>query len=239
MADSEEEKINIGRYNEVVREEWIQNVLKSLSPGLRILDAGAGEQLYRKFCDHLQYVAQDLGEYNGEGNTSGLQTNKWDYGKLDIISDIISIPEPDNSFDVILCSEVLEHIPEPILALKEFSRLLKSNGILILTAPFCSITHFAPQHYSTGFNIYWYMRHLENNGFKLKNATVNGNYFQYLGQELHRLSSIAKTYSEDDFTSDEIFAARIILKMLYRFSEKDKGSYELLNFGFFIVAEKT
>jgi ubiquinone/menaquinone biosynthesis C-methylase UbiE len=89
------------------REQWLEKALSEVASGSRILDAGAGELQYKRFCQHLNYVAQDFGEYNGEGNTNGLQTGTWDNSKLDIISDITKIPEDDASFDAIMCIEVL------------------------------------------------------------------------------------------------------------------------------------
>lgn len=38
---------------------------------------------------------------------------KCDYGQLDIISDIASIPREDESFDAEMCTEVFEHIVNP------------------------------------------------------------------------------------------------------------------------------
>lgn len=108
----------------------------------------------------MNYVAQDFAQYNGAGNSTGLQVGNWDQPSLDIISDITEIPEPDASFDAIMCVEVFEHLPEPIKAIQEFARLLKPNGHLILTAPFCSLTHFAPYHFYTGFNLIWIMSYL-------------------------------------------------------------------------------
>ena len=151
---------SVGISNESTRERWLEKALKSIPENSRILDAGAGTQQYRKFCKHLDYVSQDFGEYDGQGDSAGLQMGEFDYGKLDIVSDITSIPEPDSSFDSIMCIEVLEHLPDPVQAIKEFSRLIKPKGHLILTAPFCSLTHFAPYHFSTGFNRYWYEKHL-------------------------------------------------------------------------------
>ncbi len=165
--------LKIGTLNEQTRDRWIETILTNLSPGLRLLDAGCGEQQYKRFCSHLTYVGQDFGEYNGEGDSLGLQTGAWDNSKLDIVSDITAIPEPDNSFDVILCTEVFEHIPNPIAALEEFTRLLRPGGQLILTAPFCSLTHFSPFHFHSGFNVYFYEHALGKLGYKLTEVDRN------------------------------------------------------------------
>ena len=157
----------VGTKNESNRISWLETKLKEIPAGLRILDAGAGEQKYKQFCTHLSYVSQDFAKYDGRGDERGLQMGAWDQTKLDIISDITSIPEPDNSFDAIMCVEVFEHIPEPLLAIKEFARLLKVNGILIITAPFCSLTHFSPYHFYTGYNRYFYEKFLPEYGFEI------------------------------------------------------------------------
>ena len=146
----------VGMQNESNRIKWLEKTLKKIPKNSKILDAGAGEQQFKKFCSHLNYVSQDFAQYNGDGDGKGLQTDVWDQTQLDIVCDIIAIPEPDNSFDAVLCTEVFEHLPNPILAIKEFSRLIRYNGYLIITSPFCSLTHFSPYHYSTGFNSYFY-----------------------------------------------------------------------------------
>lgn len=53
----------------------------------------------------------------------------------DIKMDITSIQFPDDSFDVILCNHVLEHVPEDVKAISEFSRVLKKNGWAVLQVP--------------------------------------------------------------------------------------------------------
>ena len=53
--------------------------------------------------------------------------------------------------DQIMCIEVLEHAPASTDALREMSRLPKPGGILLVTAPFCSLTHFAPYFYHTDY----------------------------------------------------------------------------------------
>ena len=121
----------VGTTNKAVREEWLSNTLKKLPDGLRLLDAGAGELANKKFCGHLDYISQDFCQYEGTGDSRGLQAGSWDTKKIDIVGDITNIPEADESFDVILCTEVLEHLPNPVEALLEFQRLLKKNGTLI------------------------------------------------------------------------------------------------------------
>ena len=155
----------VGTDNDAQREAWVQRQLGQLPVGWRLLDAGAGEQRYRQHCGHLSYVSQDFAEYQPEQNTAGLHMARWDYGRLDIVSDITAIPEADASFDAILCSEVFEHLPDPLAAVREFARLLRPGGQLLLTAPFLSLTHFAPHHYATGFNRFFYERHLVRYGF--------------------------------------------------------------------------
>jgi len=57
-----------------------------------------------------------------------------------------------------MCIEVIEHVEDPQLVFKEFSRLLKKDGVLILTAPFNSLTHYSPYHYATGFSKFYYQK---------------------------------------------------------------------------------
>ncbi len=108
-----------------------------------------------------------------------MQTGTWDNSKIDIVSDITSIPRPDQSYDAIMCTEVFEHIPDPKAALLEFNRLLKKGGYLLMTAPFSSLTHFAPYHFATGFNRYFYEHHLGNLGFEILDLQMNGNFLKW------------------------------------------------------------
>lgn len=228
----------VGTKNESTRVEWLEKTLKKIPSGYRILDAGAGEQQFRKFCNHLNYVSQDFAAYKPEELNTGLQMQSWDYGNLDIISDIADIPEENCSFDAIMCTEVFEHIVNPREAITEFSRLLKEDGFLIITAPFCSLTHFAPYHFYTGFNQFFYREELEKKGFEIIEISPNGNYFEFLAQEINRVEEIAKKYSNKEFSSKEKVAIKCLLTAFENFSASDTGSSELLNFGFHVFAQK-
>jgi ubiquinone/menaquinone biosynthesis C-methylase UbiE len=231
-------KTIVGTQNRLKREDWLETTIKKIPAGARILDAGAGEQKYKHFCSDLYYVAQDFAKYNGKGNGKGLQKGKWNQPDLDIISDICNIPEPKASFDAVMCVEVFEHISNPMMALKEFNRLLKPGGYLILTAPFCSLTHFAPYYFFSGFSRYFYETHLEKWNFEIIDLQENGNFFEYLAQEIRRVSSVAGMYCNANLKISERLAIKIVLKMLQRFSDNESGSSELLCFGHHVFARK-
>ncbi len=183
-------------FNEEYRDKWLSQKLATIPSGHRILDAGAGELKNRKHCLHLKYVSQDFCQYEGDRNGKGLHPGIWDTSKIDIVCDITSIPEPNEAFDAILCSEVLEHVPDPVKAISEFARLLKPNGVLILTAPFASHVHLAPYHFCSGFSQYWYEHHFAAMGFSIEELVPNGDWFDFFYQEIARFSYVAKKYKE-------------------------------------------
>jgi len=231
---------DVGTKNGSAREIWLENALKKIPPGSKILDAGAGECQYKRFCPHLEYVSQDFAQYDGKGNSEGLQMDNWDNLKLDIVSDIVSIPVPDNSFDAIMCIEVFEHIPEPAKAVKEFSRILKPGGKLILTAPFCSLNHFAPYYFANGYSKYWYEKILPEYGFSIKETEFNGNFFEYLAQEIRRVAKVQSTYTKLNLTKNILFRLSKLhfLRTLDKLSKAGQKSEELLCFGIHVLAEK-
>lgn len=230
-----------GLLNESNREQFVRNALLNISPGKRILDAGAGTKPYKKYCQHLEYVSQDSSQYDGKGNGEGLQTGNFDYGKIDLVCDIDDIDIASKSFDAILCTEVLEHVPYPDMAIGELARLLKTGGTLILTAPFCSLTHFAPQHYSTGFSKYWYEHFLSNYDLEILSMVPNGSYFEYLSQELNRLPYVINDYCHVGLDENSLQALNGIRELLSRVGNYDTSvinSSELLCFGYHVIARK-
>lgn len=222
--------------NEVARNRWLAQILAALPKGLRLLDAGAGELRNKQFCNHLNYVSQDFCQYEGKGDTQGLHTGKWDTSRIDLVCDISSIPEADGSFDVILCSEVLEHLPDALKALDEFARLLKPGGKLILTAPFASLVHFAPYHYATGFSRYWYEYHLPSRGFEIQELTSNGDWFSVTKQEILRLPSMARRYG--DWIWPLAYLAAGVGLMYFSLRGKSQKAEDVASFGWHCLAIK-
>jgi SAM-dependent methyltransferase len=230
-------KFLFSNFNENNRIKWVKAALAELPKGAKILDAGAGELQYKKFCEHLEYVSQDFCQYEGSGDGRGLQMGGWDTSKIDIVCDITNIPEKDSSFDAILCTEVFEHIPEPLVALKEFSRLLKPGGKLILTAPFGSLVHFAPYHFNTGFSKYWYEHHFPKNGMKICRLESNGDWFDLCHQEIARLGPASRKYKEPLWPLAMIISLLGIFYFKLRGKKSPKAN-DLACFGWHCVAEK-
>lgn len=227
----------VGTTNEAYRVQWIEKTLLKIPAGSTILDAGAGESQFKRFCSHLNYVAQDFGQYEGKGDV-GLQTGTWDNSKLDIVSDITSIPRPDASFDAIMCTEVLEHVPDPVAAITELNRLLKPGGHLLLTAPFASLTHFAPYHFASGLSRYFYEHHLSNMGYEIQDLDLNGNYFEFLAQEVRRIKRMAKEYSGTSISIIDKIINHLLLYRLQKLSAKGNKSNEILCYGVHVFAKK-
>jgi len=228
--------IKIGKNNEISRKKWLKKVLSNIKPGLKILDAGAGELTNKSLCSHLVYTSQDFGLYTGDGDNKGFQTGSFDTSKTDIVSDICQIPCPDQSFNVILCSEVLEHVPDPIKAINELDRILIVGGQLIITAPFRSMTHFSPYHYCDGFNRYFYEKHLEN--YNLEKIIANGNYFDTFAEQLRLLPRIGRKYSIFSLSIILYIWALPIYCLLPILKKWDRGSDEVSTYRYFILATK-
>jgi SAM-dependent methyltransferase len=149
-----------------VRDEWVKAGAVKLPPGSRVLDAGAGACKYRPFFAHCRYETQDFCQYKG-ALVKYLQP-------IDHVCDLTRMPLADGCLDAILCTEVFEHVVDPMAALAEFSRLLKPGGKLFLTAPLGSCLHMEPYHYYGGFTHYWYAHWLPRHGFIVDSIIPQG-----------------------------------------------------------------
>jgi SAM-dependent methyltransferase len=166
-------------FNTEQRRDWVARLAASIPPGSRVLDVGAGIGQYRHLFAHCEYRAHDFGL---EPATAG------QYTTLDYQSDIIAIPVADESFDVVLCTEVLEHVPEPIPAVREMARILRPGGRLLISAPLGSHLHQEPYHFYGGYTPHWYSRFLPAAGCDVTSIEPNCGFFSFFGQEAQRFS---------------------------------------------------
>jgi SAM-dependent methyltransferase len=103
----------------------------------RLLDVGCGKRPYALIYDSL--VEQSVG--------TEVAFSPHGISAADVINYAENLPFGDQSFDTILCTEVLEHTQRPQQVMQEFSRVLKPGGHLLLTVPFIYPVHEAPHDY--------------------------------------------------------------------------------------------
>jgi SAM-dependent methyltransferase len=114
--------------------EKIKPIIKRYIVG-DVLDIGAGRLAWKLLLEKYAkfYVGADIKIENPE---------------LDLICNLASVlPFKGNTFNTIFCISVLEHMPEPWEAFKEFHRLIKDNGYIILSVPFIFYLHGQPYDY--------------------------------------------------------------------------------------------
>jgi len=104
--------------------------------GSTIADVGCGEQPMRPL------IKEKGGQYIGIDVSQNSQNN------VDIVCSATSIELADNSVDNILCTEVIEHIPDIDKVFSELTRILRSDGYIILTCPFLYFLHEEPHDFN-------------------------------------------------------------------------------------------
>lgn len=177
----------IYRANDAHRDAWISSKAKEVSAGSRVLDVGAGTGRHRSLFEHCRYESQDFCQYIPATEDS---ESSWAYGRIDFVCDATAVPVADQTYDAVLCTEVLEHVPQPALVVREIARLLKPGGTCILTAPLGSGLHMMPYHFFGGFTPAWYEKALSESGFTNIEIESNGGFFRLFGQEARRFSSL-------------------------------------------------
>lgn len=124
----------------------------------KLLDIGCGNMPYREY---LLSLNQEIVEYIGLDFPAGKYA---DLIRPDLTWDGAIIPIKEDSVDCAIATEVLEHCPEPATVLAEICRVLKPDGILLVTTPFLWPLHDIPGDY------YRYTR------FSLENLLSNAGF---------------------------------------------------------------
>ena len=111
-----------------------------LRTGTRVLDAGCGSG--RHLCESFRTPGVDVAGVDLKWDDlskargflslmAGDRKGRW----LVAQADVTKLPFADGSFDVVICSEVLEHIKDNRTAIAELVRVLKPGGDLVVTVP--------------------------------------------------------------------------------------------------------
>ena len=102
--------------------------------GGRLLEVGCGAIPYKSLlASHVRrHVASDRGRY---------------HPAVEVVSDGASLGFRDASFDSVLCTQVLEHVPDAQAVLLEIARVLRPGGLALVTVPLNSGLHMIPDDY--------------------------------------------------------------------------------------------
>ncbi|WOK05582.1 class I SAM-dependent methyltransferase [Imperialibacter roseus] len=112
--------------------------LEPVDNGRQVLDAGCGEQPFRQLIEKKGMVYNSL-------DVAQNRSRNVDY--LAAIDKPLPDEVPLNQFDVILCTEVLEHVANWEQAFENFQKLLRPGGVMIITTPFFYFLHEEPFDY--------------------------------------------------------------------------------------------
>lgn len=138
----------------------------------KVLDFGCGSKPYRScFINCQEYVGCDI-EVSGHSHRNE---------SIDVFYDGKTLPFTDNSFDGIFSSEVFEHIFNLEEILQELNRVLKPDGLMLVTLPFLWNEHEQPYDFAryTSFGI---IDLLKRNGFEIVELRKSTLYFEAIWQ---------------------------------------------------------
>ena len=139
-----------------------------LPDGVRLLDAGAGQRPFAGFFSRQKYESCDM--------PGGFYKQKHDFECF-----LHEIPQPDNFYDAVVLTQVLEHVPDPLAVLRELNRVLKPGGKLLISVPLNGPLHGEPWHFFQ-FTHYGLAQLAGQSGFKVEICEKVGGAFWNLGK---------------------------------------------------------
>jgi SAM-dependent methyltransferase len=127
----------------------------------KLLDDGCGNKPYEEW--YKQVTTEQ----------TGCDVIQSDAHKVDVVCPATALSFPDNSFDTVLCTQVLEHVYDHHAVIREANRVLQPGGKLILTVPFCWELHEEP------YDFFRVSKHglkelFEENNFEVLTIKANG-----------------------------------------------------------------
>ena len=210
-----------------LRRHYLDKILSEEKFYGRVLDVG-GKKISKRGSFRPPLEKVDLWEYLNLDKST----------KPDYHVNAEKIPVEENTFDIILMSEVLEHLEKPEIVLNELYRVLKKKGKIVLTMPFLYGIHADPFDYQR-----WTPTKFENVlkglGFKEISIKPMGGFFTVI-YDLFRLSLTSSSKNPNSLFKKVLFKflmqplARIFLKFDNIYAYKNK----VITSGYYVTAFK-
>jgi SAM-dependent methyltransferase len=192
---------------------WHHLVARQLTPALfsrsRVLEIGCGRgEFVRRLIDAFgaprQFVAADFAASAvqlGRGRLRpGHQTGvSW------AVASIQDIPLADRTFDIVISCETIEHVVDPVKALRELHRVLRPGGTLMLTTPnylgpmglYRAYLRAVGRRYTEGGQPICHLTSLPRTmawprraGFRVRHVDASGHYAPWPGRQPFELSDL-------------------------------------------------
>lgn len=161
---------------------FLQEEVAQLAPGARVLDASAGTRPYAKYFRRQQYESCDV--------PGGFYKCKHDFECL-----LDAIPRPDATYDAVVLTQVLEHVPNPMAVIAEIHRVLKPGGVLLISVPLNGPLHGEPWHFFQ-FTHYGLAELAQTHGYTLERIEKVGGAFWFFGK--HGQDAVRKLMKQVD-----------------------------------------
>ena len=157
----------------LVFQEWLRSYLK---PGAKVLDIGCGDAIFAELMPEFEWYGVDINTERAKARIPALSPDETQCRLAE--HDLMKIPYPwaPGYFDAVICSEVLEHLWDLRIVHKEAKRLLKRDGVYVISTPnFQWITnhleHF--QRIRSQFEQHWTVEHIRHYDYDIHKKYLN------------------------------------------------------------------
>ena len=227
--------LNKGKISRL-RHNWINanSILKHISKFSTqinkgcLLDIGCGRMPYRQFFRKTDfYIGIDL-----PLEKSATKSIK----HADLFADALYLPFQEKTFDGVLATEVLEHVPDGKKLFAEISRILKPGGKLLVTVPMVIRLHEEP--HDDILNSLLGLRYLcAENNLNVLNIEATSGFWETIGQEINRHFWEHLNRKRNIFLSAIIIPVCLIIQFLAYFLDRLDHDPKL-PLGWCLLAEK-
>ncbi|THU39465.1 class I SAM-dependent methyltransferase [Niastella caeni] len=193
-----------------------------------VLDIGCGNKPYELFFKDKIY------------SYTGCDVIQSDKNKVDVICEATKLAFADEKFDTVFSTQVIEHVSDPFKMLQEANRVLKNDGLIIVSAPFCWELHEEPYDFYR-YSKYGLKAMFEQKGFEVLEITANGGKWAAIFQmNINMVYSTFKTRKWPIRILKGIFINLHFTALLNRFALwADKRFHdELLTLNYVVIARK-